>query len=238
MKRFRMVLLALALLPLTARLISAQGGGGLKISAGIASFRMDDLKSLQKYILSTYPLQGKITSSFPPYTYTSIFYFRQLYDQVRVGGGYSFSTTGGKSSYADYSGQLITEMAATSHRLGAYVAYAVTGGDRLALSLYGTAEANLSSVTVESYYNILTYSNRLYNHYRSVSPTGTIGLEATYSFKSFALGIQAGYLVDLTGRLKNTDNGNELQDPDDPTHVLTSDWSGWIAQATVTIPLR
>ena len=238
MKRFRTVLLALALLPLTAQLIRAQGGGGVKVSAGIASFRMDDLKALQKYIMSTYPVQGKITSAFPPYTYTSIFYFRQLYDQVRVGGGYSFSTTGGKSSYSDYSGRLITEMGATSHRLGAYVAYAVTGGGRLALSLYGTAEANLSSVTVESYYTIVNYSDRLYNHYRSVSPTGTIGLEASYSFKSFAVGIQAGYLVDLTGRLKNTDSGDELQDPNDHTHIVTTDWSGWVAQGSITIPLR
>jgi hypothetical protein len=238
MKRIRTVLFILAILPFTAQMIRGQGGGGLKISAGMASFRMDDLKSLQKYILGTYPVEGKVTSSFPPFTYTSIFYFRQLYEQVRVGGGYSFSTAGGKSSYRDYSGFLITDISATSHRLGAYAAYAFAGGDRLALSLYGTLEANLSTVSIETYYTILYYSRNILNHYRSWSPTGTIGCEASFSFKRFAIGVQAGYLVDLTGQLKDSDDGDDLLDPNDRTRVLTTDWTGWVAQLGITVPLR
>lgn len=39
---------------------------GFTVSGGLASQRMDDLKYLQDYILSTYPVEGKITSSFPP----------------------------------------------------------------------------------------------------------------------------------------------------------------------------
>lgn len=237
MKRIPLYL-ALSFLWLISAQTSLGQESGLKISTGVASFRMDDLKSLQKQILSTYPVDGKITSSFPPFTAFSVLYFRQLYDQVWVGGGFSYSTTGGKSSYYDYSGYLMTEMTASSNRLGAYVAYSVFGGEWLDLSLFGTVDANLSSVTIQSSYTIQTLSNILTNKYRSISPTGTIGSEFSVKFQHFALGLKAGYLVDLTGKLKNTQSGESLEDPSDRTRILTTDWSGWTAQGTITIVLK
>lgn len=210
---------------------------GLKFSAGLASNGMEDMKSLQKYILSTYPVEGRITSSFPPYTSSSLVFFMQLYDQVRVGGGYSYSTTGGKSDYTDYSGNLSTEMVATSHRLGGYLAYTVLGGDRVDLCLFGKVEANLTSLTIESSYSILNYSNRLYNKYRSLSPSGTIGTEVNFKFGRFSLGAEAAYLVDLTGKLKDTDDGDNLLDPADSEKTLVTDWTGWLLQISVKIPL-
>ena len=44
---------------------------GFSVSVGVASQRMDDLKYIQEYILSTYPVEGRITSSFPPYSRVS-----------------------------------------------------------------------------------------------------------------------------------------------------------------------
>jgi len=141
MRRFFLIISLLILLPMQN---SLGQDIGIKIYLGAASVRMDDMKYLQEHILSTYPVDGKITSSFPPFTSASIIVFKQLYEQIRIGGGYSFSTTGGKSSYTDYSGSLSTEMSATSHRLGAYLSYSVWGGDRIDLSLYGKADDRVS----------------------------------------------------------------------------------------------
>jgi len=229
------------MIAVTMLLISAQHtlgqGGGFILGAGGASFRMSDMKYLQEHILSTYPVEGKITSSFPPFTNVSLTVFKQLYDHIRLGGTYSYSTTGGKSSYADYSGSIYTEMNAISHRLGAYLAYAVLGGDRLELNLNGHLDANYTNLTIQSYYTIYNFTDGLSNKYRSISPAISVGGELMYKLKKASLGLEAGYLVDLKGDLKDTDEGNPLLDPNDTSRVLSSDWTGWYAQLKLLIGL-
>ncbi len=230
------------MIALTMLLISAQHslgqGGGLILGAGGASFRMNDMKYLQEHILSTYPVEGKVTSSFPPYTNASLTVFKQLYDYIRLGGTYSYSTTGGKSSYADYSGSIYTEINAVSHRLGAYLSYIVLGGDRLDLSLNGHLDANFTNLTIQSYYTIYSFTDGLSNKYRSISPSVSVGGELMYKIKSVSLGLEGGYLVDLKGNLKDTDDGDPLADPMDTSRVLSSDWTGWYAQLKVLIGLK
>jgi hypothetical protein len=222
---------------LSAESVSGQKSG-LKLSFGVASYRMDDIKELQDYILNTYPVEGKITSSFPPFTTFNVTYVRQLYDQIRIGGGYGFSTTGGKSSYADHTGYIYTMMDATSNRFEGYISYVITEGDRLELLLSGRAGANLTNLTIESFYNIQYYANRIFNKYRSLSPTGSIATELNVNFGGFSIGLEAGYQVDLTGNLKDSEYGDALLDPNDISRTLTSDWTGWKVQLSALIWLR
>ena len=211
---------------------------GFTLSAGGASVQMNDLKDLQEHILSTYPVDGKITSSFPPYTTATLTVVNQLYDHIQIGGGYGFSTTGGKSSYADYSGDISTEMNATSHRLRAYISYMVLGGDRIDLALNGTLEANFTSLTIQSYYSIYNYGDGVSNSYRSFSPSGSIGGDIMYKFEKVSVGIEAGYLVDLKGDLNDADDGDPLLDPTNREQVLQTDWTGWFARLKFQIWLN
>ena len=227
-------MIVLAMLLVSAQHSLAQNGG-ISIAAGAASFRMGDMKYLQEHILSTYPVEGKITSSFPPFTTASFTVFKQLYDHIRVGGRYNYSTTGAKSSYADYSGDIYTEFNAVSHRLGAYLSYLVLGGDRIELSLNGSLDANYTSMTIQSYYTIFNYSDGLSNKYRSISPSIAVGGELMYKLKKLSLGMEAGYLVDLKGNLKDTSDGDPLLDPNDLDRVLSSDWTGWYLQLKTLI---
>lgn len=227
-------MIVLAMLLVSAQHSLAQNGG-ISIAAGAASFRMGDMKYLQEHILSTYPVEGKITSSFPPFTSASFTVFKQLYDHIRVGGRYNYSTTGAKSSYADYSGDIYTEFNAVSHRLGAYLSYLVLGGDRIDLSLNGSLDANYTSMTIQSYYTIFNYSDGLSNKYRSISPSIAVGGELMYKLKKLSLGMEAGYLVDLKGNLKDTSDGDPLLDPKDLDRVLSSDWTGWYLQLKILI---
>ena len=227
-------MIVLAMLLVSAQHCLAQNGG-ISIAAGAASFRMGDMKYLQEHILSTYPVEGKITSSFPPFTTASFTVFKQLYDHIRVGGRYNYSTTGAKSSYADYSGDIYTEFNAVSHRLGAYLSYLVLGGDRIDLSLNGSLDANYTSMTIQSYYTIFNYSDGLSNKYRSISPSIAVGGELMYKLKKISLGMEAGYLVDLKGDLKDTSDGDPLLDPNDLDQVLSSDWTGWYLQLKTLI---
>ena len=200
---------------------------GFSLSGGLGSSRMDDLKYLQEYILSTYPVEGKITSSFPPFTRASFNIMKEGYDYLHFGGGYSYATTGGKSSYADRTGAIVTEMDATSHRLGAVLSYSILTGDRLDLALHGRVDLNLTVVDIVSAVNILGRINRVYNQYRSLGPSLTAGLQGMYIFDGFGVGLEAGYVVDIPGSLKSTDGGDELTDPNDRERILTADWTGW-----------
>lgn len=237
MKKTLFSLITWTILLVSAPYAGAQGGGFI-LSGGVASYKMSDMKYLQEHILSTYPVEGRITSSFPPYTSVSVTGFKQLYDYLRLGISYSYSTTGGRSSYQDYSGEIVTELTATSHRLGAYLSYILLSGNRVDLSLNGRLEANYTSMFIESYWAIFSYGNTINNKYWSISPSGSIGADFMYRLRQVSLGIDAGYLVDLKGDLKDTENNDPLQDPNDRERVLTSDWSGWYARLSLLINLR
>lgn len=237
MKKILPRLFLLLVLSLSAQGAMAQGGG-IIFTGGVASSSMSDLKDLQKHILSTYPVEGRITSSFPPFTTTSLTVYKQFFDYLRVGLAYSYSTTGGKSSYQDYSGEIVTEMSASSHRLGAYLSYIILGGDLLDLSLSGSLDANFSSIFIQSRYSIYASGNRISNKYWSISPSGSIGPELILKLNKIALGVNAGYLVDLRGELKKTTDGDPLRDPNDAERVLRSDWTGWYASISMHIRLR
>jgi hypothetical protein len=200
---------------------------GVSASLGGASVKMDDMKYLLDLILETYPVEGAVISSFPPYLSGSVSAVRQFYPYLRAGFAYSYTSTGARANYTDYSGNIQTDISMISHRLGAFVNYSLIGAERLDLSLFGRLDANYSTMDITSSIYVLSLSNIQKNQYSSISPNGTVGLEFLYKLKDAAIGIEGGYLVDLPGKLKDRETGNELLDPNDRQRVLTSDWSGW-----------
>jgi hypothetical protein len=208
------------------------GGQDIAVGAGfgVSTTRMDDMKFLQEHILSTYPLEGKVIASFPPYTMGSINFMKQLYPTIRLGAGYAFAVTGGRSNYSDYSGSINTDMQANSYRFGGWVSYAFLSGERYDLSLYGRADINYSRIDISSTVYALGLSDGVINGYKAFSPAGSAGLEFYFHFNNFSIGMDAGYLVEKPGKLSNTSSGSELTDPRDWTNVLTTDWTGWRAQ--------
>src|SRR5688572_25709865 len=75
----------------------------VSVSAGYATFRMDDLKAVQEEDLSYMPVEGEITNSFPGYLNFGgevVFYDSTYFVGVLLG----HTSTGGRVHYADYSG--------------------------------------------------------------------------------------------------------------------------------------
>jgi hypothetical protein len=197
---------------------------------GLQASRMDDLKYYQELILENYRVEGKVISSFPSYITGSFGYLRQLYPTIRIGGGYSYSATGAKLNYSDYTGYLTTEMTATSHRLGGFASYSVFGGKRIELSINGRLEIKYTSLDLMSSIYALGYSDYGSSTYTSVSPGGSAGIELLIHLGKYSFGAEAGYEVDVPGKLSNKETKNDLLDPFDQDRVLTSDWTGWYAQ--------
>lgn len=84
----------------------------LSFATGLGSYSMGDLKSMQKDFTTYYQVKTDVNSDFPPYAYYegsfSFSYSPKFYSEIFVGYG----STGGRVSYADYSGQ-----AAMTHKV-------------------------------------------------------------------------------------------------------------------------
>ncbi len=93
-------------------------------------------------------------------------------------------------------------------------------------------------MTVQSFLYVHGRSSSSNDQYRSISPSGTAGLELLYSFQDFSLGLDAGYLVDLPGDLKDGEQDIPMTDPNDRQRVFTSDWTGWQVELKALIWLK
>ena len=226
MRGVRRYFMGITLLVSVFTIVSAQRTG-ISVMLGGSTVKMDDMKYLMDIILESYPVEGAIITSFPPYFNGSVNVFRQFYPHLRAGAGYTYTSTGARANYSDYSGSISTDMFIVSHRLGLSLNYSLIGTDRLDLSLYGRLDANYSKSDITSSVYVLDLSSISKYQYSSISPHGSVGLECLYKFKDSAIGIEGGYLVDLPGKLKDRETDNELLDPNDSQRVLTTDWTGW-----------
>ena len=226
MRRVRRYCMGIALLVIVFTGVSAQRTG-VSVMLGGAAVKMDDMKYLMDIILESYPVEGAIITSFPPYFSGSVNVLHQFYPHLRAGAGYTYTSTGARADYSDYSGSISTDMFIVSHRLGLSLNYSLIGTDRLDLSLYGRLDANYSSMEIISTIYVSNSTSIGKYTYGSISPNGSAGLEFLYKFKDSAIGIEGGYLVDLPGKLKDRETDSELLDPNDSQRVLTTDWTGW-----------
>jgi len=200
---------------------------GIEAGFGLAATRMDDLKYLQEYILGRYPVQGKVISSFPAYAMESVGIVHQLFPAVRIGAGYTYTATGGRTNYTDYSGSINTDILANSHRLGVYASYAAFSGERYDLSVYGQVDGNFTRTDITTSIYVLGFSDGAINEFNAFSPNFIAGVELFLHFNEFSAGLYGGYLADLPGELEDRENGDPLYDPVDRQRVLTTDWTGW-----------
>src|SRR5438034_902469 len=88
------------------------------VGGGIGTYSMGDMKHLQQEFASEFPVQPKITSSFPAYWMYEIGATVKLDSTISIGGNISYYSTGGRIDYSDYSGGLRLDQIATSFSIG------------------------------------------------------------------------------------------------------------------------
>lgn len=223
----------LFLIPILAAFTGQKGlsqDNAFYIGAGLQTSKMGDLIYLQEYILESYPVEGKVISSFPAYTLGTLGFLHQWYPKARVGAEYSYASTGAKSDYSDYSGYITSLMNASSHRGGIFASYTLIDADWFELSVYGRFNVKYTRIEASTSIYALGASGFTKKIYSSVSAGGSAGGEMLFHLKKHSFGLEGGYEIDAPGKLTDTETKEELTDPYDQERVLTSDWSGWYAQ--------
>jgi len=209
---------------------------GVALGGGIATSRMDDMKYLQEYMMDFFPLEGEIISSFPAYVSASIGIIKQWYPNIRIGGGYAHTSTGGRANYTDYSGSYNINMTAVSNWLGASVSYAFLQGNWHDLSVYGKLGANINNMEITQSIYLIQGSDWSSTRYNTINLCGSLGLEYLVHLKILSFGVSGGYQVDLPGELKDKEDHNPFKDPVPANNrVLTTDWTGWRAGGKIII---
>lgn len=94
-------------------------GDELSVNIGYGSYLMSDLKDVQKLLLNTNDIPLKETTSFPGFINYSLRYGRRLknyYEGFTAG----FMSTGARSSLADYSGYILSDINCQAIYIGYY----------------------------------------------------------------------------------------------------------------------
>lgn len=228
--RSRILLLFIGLALLSTEKGRSQTNGAM-LGLGIQTSAMEDMKYLQDYILGAYPVEGKTISSFPAYTMGSLAWIHQLYPMVRISAGYAYSTTGAKSNYTDYTGSITTLMDAVSHRAAASISYSLIDGDWFEISVLGRVNMKYTRMDISTNLYALGASGRTEGSYTSWSPGVAGAAEFMVHLEKYSFGVEGGYELDAQGKLSNNEDKSDLLDPNNPERVLTTDWTGWFAQA-------
>lgn len=91
---------------LTLMALSASGQVTISIATGVGKYAMDNLKDFQQDFIDRYGVVGGINAAFPAYLYyegsVGYSYSPRLYSEIF----FTYGSTGGRVSYADYSGHV------------------------------------------------------------------------------------------------------------------------------------
>ncbi len=94
-------------------------GKEIIVTSGVGTYLMSDLKEVQKLLIDNSDIPLQITSSFPAYYNYSIRYGSKS-DVVSEGITAGFMSTGARSSLADYSGYIYSDINCQAFYLGGY----------------------------------------------------------------------------------------------------------------------
>jgi hypothetical protein len=178
------------------------------ISAGVGSYAMNDLKSLNQAVTPSFA--SKLVSDFPPYLnyQYSLFLDEEKYC---VGMFYSFQSTGSRISAKDYSGEYRFDLNVHSNNLGIYLSMNMLSKGNFRLSLYAKPGLAFSKLDLSEYFTIL--DTVLADTKLSCVATSFF-LEPGVDFSVFILpsvtiGINAGYCLQKGGQNFHLDGEKE-----------------------------
>ncbi|KAA6342156.1 hypothetical protein EZS27_010081 [termite gut metagenome] len=175
-------------------------GWSLDYSIGYGTYQLDNIKSIQYAMLTSYGLKN--TDCFPDYITHSVA-LGFITGHHHFGSNFSYLTTGGRLHRADYSGSYTVDMIMNGYRLGAFYRYYInTGFSPLDIYLQLSPGAMFSNLNMKEQVNIYSESAHETMKLKGVGIYLEPTIGATYHLTNwlhFSMG--GGYEADFLGTL-------------------------------------
>lgn len=195
-------------------------------SAGLnyGSYSMKSLKEVQQSLFpSDIPLE--VVESFPSRVGFE-FNLLRTFDKISVGAGFSKASTGGRVSYADYSGSLMHDIIANNMMVSIQIEYALTQKDSWELFFAMRNGVAINTMTYRSALTLGSETDEIKNKFKSMNFALSPGLGARFFYGKFFLHPEARYESHiLKGDLTYTEDSSVELKVDEKK--VQMDWDGF-----------
>lgn len=191
----------------------------LSLYAGLSHSLMDDMKRMQKFVGDQLPVRPKYVQQFPPYWQYGLSMRWGVTEKYKL-GFYVFTTsTGGRTTYEDYSGEFTFDQTLKCFGLTIHNEYVVYEGERSAVLLYLETGYIATWLDLDYFLRIGDSNESLKEEFHSSNYLFEGGAQYQYFLKpklflEGRLGLQGNIANDL------------ISDEDDSTTDFKADWSG------------
>lgn len=199
-------------------------GQDIVASAGISQASMNDLKRLQEYLVVEFPVEFRNTQSFPPYFQYNITTTFSGSEKFRWGLRAYTTSTGARSVYADYSGEVRVDQTVSCIGIALHSELILKKFNRSELAMVLEVGHILTHLTVDGYFRLGNSPAETFNEkFKSANRMFETGLCYRYLLNDrLFLFTQVGVQGNVTGDLQSRSDGSSLDD-------FSADWSGFKA---------
>jgi hypothetical protein len=194
----------------------------LTVYVGIAQASMSDLKKLQTLLAQNAPVQLEITQSFPAYWQYGMKMNWIIANKVNLGFRAFTTSTGARSSYKDYSGQIVDDHTLRCYSVAPNLEYLFIKKNKFELSGYAAVGLLFTIFNWHSYYAVGSNFQIEDDNYKSTNSIVETGVQVRQHYKKIFFEASAGIQVNVPGDLKNKKDGSKIY----IGHNATADWSG------------
>jgi len=202
---------------------------GLDLGIGVGSYQLNSLKEVQQILLDGFPVEGKITNLFPPYSIFRINYIRPINEKLNLGLIYQNGSTGARASYEDYSGSVYADQLLTMYQFGGSASYRLLYSNYIELRAYGLFMLSLTSDEITRETFIPGYYLREYLKVKARNPVFEPGIELLYHRDKYSFGIDAGYQYDFGAKYVVKETNEYFYHPENSTQIIKTEISGFRA---------
>lgn len=192
--------------------------------SGIGNSNLTDLKKIQEIRITSFNVPSKLTENFP-----ARYYFmgeaRYKISRISYGMYYSYSSTGSRCSYRDYSGAVNMDIISSSNYIAPLISFSVFNSEKCNLDLSLRTPFIFSKVSftdyLEVYGDVFTDTLTVYSNSFAFNP----GIEISYKYSILKFGLRAGYLLDTKGFLHQ--QGDKERYLEIKYNKVYTNWSGY-----------
>jgi hypothetical protein len=208
----------------------------LSLSTGQAGFNMKEMKKHQTELKAQFPVDAKVVESFPAFWFYELSLKWEITERLKVGGALSFTSTGGRIDYRDYSGEMECNQLTRAWVVAGQGEVLLNPTSKWPVSFTCDAGAVFGRYELDMSIDINNSKDSDNLALNSVNLFVAPGFMASRRIVGpLSATLKAGYHVDVVkGKQKLSDN-DELYLLDESGNKIRLDWSGFRAGIGLSI---